>query len=217
MSNDKNYQFIIHEIKNDVALIQSSLQLMRKKHPDIHNYDEWIAIDTSLSDLATLFKNISVTKNLSQAKMNILNINDFLADFQTRVKQLCSCAEIPFIFEADTHSTFVSINASLLERALLNLVQNAIDAMRHCVSPTLFIHTFSENGQFCISITDTGIGMDNETLQLMYTPNYTTKSNGHGLGLCIVKETIKIHGGSISCESAPQKGTSFTIFLPIAD
>ena len=218
---DKNYEFLIHEIKNNVTLLQSSLQLIKKKHPEIKNYTEWNIIDIAFTDLSHLFETVSQKKTISELNMSIQPINNILTSFETHTQQLCSNAELPApIFEhtiTDYSSLSVSMNISLLERALLNLVQNAIDAMNDSASKTLLVRTYYDNKtqQFGISITDSGIGISKEFLNLIYTPSFTTKDNGLGFGLCIVKEIITAHNGILLCDSIVNQGTTFTILLPI--
>lgn len=219
MANDKNYTFIIHEIKNNITLLQSSLQLMKKNHPEIQSYEEWNSIDSAFSDLSNIFHNITDKRNFSELQLEAQTMHAFFTSFETRVKQLCSNAEIsaPIFEHSNPDTTFsvpVSIHAPLLERALINLVQNAIDSMKNSTTPSLLIRTYYDNSQFCISITDNGIGMSNEIQKLMYTPSFTTKGNGLGLGLCIVKEIVTAHHGTLLCDSVPNKGTTFTILLP---
>ena len=76
--------------------------------------------------------------------------------------------------------------------------------------PKLFSDVYNQ-----IIISDTGTGMDNNTLNNMYNPFYTTKSYGTGLGLSIVYQIILEHGGQITVESEEGKGTSFNILLPV--
>ena len=218
MENEKNYTFIIHEIKNNVAILQSALQLMKKNHPNIHNYEEWDIVHSACSDLSNIFSNLTTTKNNSQIKTTTQPMNNFLSIFEMRIKQLCFNAEIsnPVLDFYKKDSILLSIHVSLLERAILNLVQNGIDAMKNNNSKQLIIRTYLKDDQFCISITDNGIGMTKETQELMYTPSFTTKNDGFGLGLCIVKEIIDAHHGTLLCESALNQGTTFHISLPIA-
>lgn len=221
MEHDKTYKFLIHEIKNNVTLLQSSLQLMKKKHPEIKDYSEWNIINTAFTDLSYLFHTISDKKTLSDVKMHTQSIHTFLLSFETHTRQLCSNTDVPAPIinypTDDISSLSISIDASLLERALLNLVQNAIDSMKDSITKTLSIYSYynSKTHQFSISITDSGIGMSKETLELMYTPSFTTKSTGLGFGLCIVKEIVTLHNGTLLCDSIPNQGTTFTILLPV--
>lgn len=62
---------------------------------------------------------------------------------------------------------------------------------------------------------DTGCGMDKERVKEIFTPFYSTKETGLGLGLPIVKHVVEGHGGEIDCESSPGEGTTFTVTLPL--
>ena len=86
--------------------------------------------------------------------------------------------------------------------------QPLIDRRRRI--PKLFSDVYNE-----IVISDSGVGMDHNTINNMYNPFYTTKTNGTGLGLSIVYQIILEHGGQITVDSEAGKGTSFKILLPI--
>lgn len=102
-----------------------------------------------------------------------------------------------------------------LERIISNLVHNAIDA----VAPKgeIKIIAYPENSSLILKICDNGCGIPPEYLEKIFEPFYTTKDidKGCGLGLTIVGEIVKAYNGEIHIESEPQKGTTFTVTLPI--
>jgi PAS domain S-box-containing protein len=117
-----------------------------------------------------------------------------------------------------------------IEQVLMNLVTNAKDAMPKGgslaieVYPALmdnrFVHShgFGEPGNYaCISVADTGHGMDEETRKRIFEPFYTTKEvgKGTGLGMAIIYGIIKQHNGYINFYSEPDRGTTFRIYLPL--
>jgi two-component system cell cycle sensor histidine kinase/response regulator CckA len=133
------------------------------------------------------------------------------------------------VYSRDLKEIFVDFHQ--IEQVFFNLIINAIDAMqeggtltirarlpeettpiidRRQRIPRLFSDIYNE-----ITISDTGLGMDNETVNNMYNPFFTTKSNGTGLGLSIVYQIILEHGGQITVDSEMSKGTTFRIFLPV--
>jgi signal transduction histidine kinase len=71
------------------------------------------------------------------------------------------------------------------------------------------------NGEVKFVFTDTGVGISEENLNRLFEPLFTTKARGMGLGLSICKRIVEAHGGTITVESEPNKGTTFTITLPI--
>jgi len=124
----------------------------------------------------------------------------------------------------------VNADKGQIEQVLMNLVTNAKDAMPRAgtlaieVSPAVigegFVHThgFGEPGNYaCISVTDTGHGMNEETKKRIFEPFFTTKEveKGTGLGMAIIYGIIKQHNGFITVSSESGKGTTFRIYLPL--
>jgi signal transduction histidine kinase len=101
----------------------------------------------------------------------------------------------------------------LLHRAIENLVLNAMDAMPS--GGVLAIATSTGDGSVVIEIADTGSGLTKEECERLFTPYYTTKQHGTGLGLAVVQSVISDHGGTISVESESGVGTTFRIVLMI--
>jgi len=107
----------------------------------------------------------------------------------------------------------IKIDVNKMERVIVNVVKNAIDAMPN--GGTLEIKSRSVNGEWKISFRDTGMGMPEEIKAKLGKPLFTTKAKGMGLGLAICKRIVEAHGGSISVESSIGKGTLVTISIPI--
>ena len=127
---------------------------------------------------------------------------------------------------------FIHTDASLFDQVIINLSVNARDAMPAggqinistaiCSVQTEQINRFinlSPGAYALISIRDTGIGMSEEILNRIFEPFYTTKNTGKGtgLGLAMVYSIIQQSGGQIDVHSAPDKGTNFEVYLPLAD
>jgi signal transduction histidine kinase len=95
----------------------------------------------------------------------------------------------------------------------MNLILNAVDAVN--TGGTLSITTSSDREFIEIAIADTGVGIPEEHWNKVFTPFFTTKSRGLGLGLVIVSQIIDNHYGSLRFDSVPDQGTAFHIRLPI--
>ena len=106
----------------------------------------------------------------------------------------------------------IPFHASTLRRALLNLVQNALDAVAQ--GGTVMITGHSTATQVQLQVCDSGSGIAAERLERIFEPLYTTKPGGTGLGLYIVQEIVAAHGGQITVQSVESQGTIFTITLP---
>jgi signal transduction histidine kinase len=103
-------------------------------------------------------------------------------------------------------------DAELLHRALSNLVLNAMDAMPQ--GGTLTLRTHDSDDRVYVEVSDTGSGLTREECDRLFTPYYTSKEHGTGLGLAIVQSVVSDHGGTITVQSQPGKGTTFLVELP---
>ncbi len=107
---------------------------------------------------------------------------------------------------------FLNVDVNQMQRALMNLVENAVDAMPN--GGKITIEGRGVNEVVEISITDTGIGISKDNLARIWTPLYTTKSKGIGLGLAVTKRITEAHNGSVDVESVVGQGSKFTIRIP---
>ena len=120
----------------------------------------------------------------------------------------------------------ISGDRKQLGEALVNLMVNALEAMTHrgkltvsaCLgqSGTTDGATDGPNERMLIKVSDTGLGLDENSLDKVFDPFFTTKASGTGLGLSIVQTIVRGHGGEITLESAEGKGAEFRMSLPIA-
>jgi two-component system, NtrC family, nitrogen regulation sensor histidine kinase NtrY len=98
-----------------------------------------------------------------------------------------------------------------LQRALQNLALNALDAMPS--GGVLTVRTAHSGGSVRLEVSDSGSGLTREECERLFTPYYTTKQHGTGLGLAIVQSVVSDHGGRISVQSEPGRGSTFRIEL----
>jgi len=107
----------------------------------------------------------------------------------------------------------ITVDADKMQRVFVNVIKNAVEAMP--TGGTLTILSTRTNSHLRIAFKDTGEGMTKETIEKIWSPLFTTKPSGIGLGLPIVKRLVEAHGGSIIVESEPGKGSTFTVTIPI--
>ena len=108
----------------------------------------------------------------------------------------------------------VAFHANTLRRALWNLMQNAMDAMP--AGGRLTLRGRRTASQVHLEMSDTGVGIPEDELPLLFEPLHTTKPDGIGLGLYLVREIVAAHEGHIEVQSVPGQGTTFTLTLPRA-
>jgi signal transduction histidine kinase len=106
----------------------------------------------------------------------------------------------------------VLVDRTLTLRALSNVVENALHAMPG--KGTLTIDAIVDPSDVSLVVTDTGVGMDEEALERVFEPYFSTKTTGTGLGLPIARRNVELNGGSIEVRSAKGEGTTVTLRLP---
>lgn len=109
----------------------------------------------------------------------------------------------------------IEVDTEKMKRVFVNITRNAFDAMPE--SGKLLITSKNSGGNVNFSFTDTGVGMPEEILEKLWTPLFTTKSKGMGLGLPICKRFVEAHGGKITVESKINEGTTFTVTIPTSN
>ncbi|MBI3585322.1 MAG: HAMP domain-containing protein [Nitrospinae bacterium] len=220
---------IAHDLKHPVRSIENNSKLISRLYSDEEyrkTFDNIMErelgnINRFLDDLHEL----SSPKPLEFVPVNPENlINNVIESVSVEAKN--NNVEIvktpsPLAGEGGGEGIKVSADKFALERVFKNIVMNAIQAMPDGGSLTIDCHcdTESSSGEAIsfleISFQDTGIGIPPETLKTIFEDYKTTKKKGLGLGLAISKKIISQHNGTIDVESTPQKGTAFTIKLPI--
>jgi signal transduction histidine kinase len=101
---------------------------------------------------------------------------------------------------------------TFIQRALTNLVNNAIQAMDN--GGTLTVRSAVSDANILVSVEDTGVGIAEEIRARLFSPMTTTKAKGQGLGLAVVKRLVEALNGTVDFESEVGKGTRFTVRLP---
>lgn len=208
-------QQVAHEIKNPLTPMKLSMQhfLMRwdemdeetknKKFKDvalnmIEQMDQLASIASDFSSFAKINEGKKETILLDQVIDNVISV------FNTH--------EIIEYYNEDLNS-IVFGNKNELNRVFTNIIQNAIQATNDKNKPKIIIHKKSSNQNVEITITDNGNGIPEEIKDKIFTPKFTTKNSGSGLGLAMVKQIVDLHEGKIEFKSS-NNGTSFTILFP---
>jgi signal transduction histidine kinase len=107
----------------------------------------------------------------------------------------------------------VVADPDMLKKVLFNLTINAVQAMPS--GGTLTISTLKCDDLMVLEVKDTGVGISKENMKKLFTPFFTTKAKGQGMGLTVCKRLVEAHDGTISVESEEGKGSIFTVIIPV--
>jgi len=205
---------ITHEIKNPLMLIGGfAQQLIRviddEKHLQKLNVitDEVARLEKLLTDL----RDFHLPQIIASEKVDL---KELLQEIYFMVKDDCEKKNIRTELKIDDKALLVAGDRYSLKQVFLNLFKNSMDAMEH--GGVLSIQTSLIGDHVKITVADEGCGIPEQDKEKIFTPFFTTKKHGTGLGLCISKRIIEEHAdGSLSMKSKEGKGTSFKISLPV--
>jgi len=216
---------LAHEIKNPLGGIKGAAQLLGRELPAEGNLKEYI--DVMVKEVERVNGIIEELMDLSRprsARMGEVDLAGTLQEIVLFQRESVEDRRIGFQMLLDPSIPPIRGDQSLLTRLLLNLVKNAIEAIEDegeiliATKVASELHLNRPGGRpvpfIQISIRDSGKGIPRETLDNIFTPFYTTKTRGTGLGLALCQKIVGEHQGFIKVESTPGEGTCFTVSLP---
>ncbi|HEY0840014.1 MAG TPA: ATP-binding protein [Vulgatibacter sp.] len=207
---------ITHEIRNPLSSIGLNAELLSEELPPDRAGDEarrlCSAIAAEVDRLAEITEEYLRYARLPTPALEKEDVAALVRDLVAFVGPELDAAKIRV--EVDLPGDLpAEIDENQLRQALLNLVRNAREAMPEGGTLTISGNRTGEGG-IALSIRDTGVGMEPRTLEHLFDPFFTTKRGGTGLGLSLTHQIVAQHRGVLRCESAPARGTTFTVLLP---
>jgi signal transduction histidine kinase len=205
---------IAHEIRNPLGSIQGSLEILRKDYKPEDSKFEFLNI--LLKEVSRLNK--VVTGFLNYARPALPNLIDIKIDQLISETVLFLSPQVVkkgvnLKTELERNLPRIKADPSQLKQAFINLILNSLEALKDKGEITISAH--QDKNRLKIVFQDNGKGMSEETKNKIFTPFFSTKEGGTGLGLGIVERIIQNHKGEIKVESTLGKGTIFTLSFPI--
>lgn len=220
---------IAHDFNNVLAIIAGHTSVIHRTRSDEEKFENSVdAIKKASKRGAHVVKQLLTFARKVELVTESVNVKDTLDEIVTLCRETFN-QKIAFAMDIQQNLPTIHADPNQLHQVLLNLCVNARDAMPTggTISMTASrVNRSVLNGNFMdveaqeyilLKISDTGLGMSNETLSHIFEPFYTTKKQGQGtgLGLSVVYGIIKSHHGFIDVRSREGKGTTFSIYLPI--
>ena len=207
---------VAHEIRNPLNAISMGLQRLKVEFQPTDDQEQYSRVtELMLGEVHRL--NSIVEQFLSLArpleiKPEALRVQDVLNELATLVEGEAQQSKVQIRVVAPPTLPPLKADREYLRQTLLNLILNGLQAMPE--GGTLTLKANTSNGNFLISVTDTGTGIAPENRSRIFEPYFTTKPKGFGLGLAITRRIIETHGGTITVFSEAGQGCRFQIVLP---
>ena len=210
---------IAHEIGNPLNSLTIHLKLLSKltsKVPPTDRKkieDSIAAMEDETARLDQIIRNFLKATRRKPLRFESVHINDLLEKTLSFLKPEIKHSKIKLAEDLNPNIPLFLADPDRIQQVFVNIIKNAIHAMPK--GGTLKVRTETEEKVCAIHFQDTGMGIPTEIIPRIFDAYYTTKEEGSGLGLMIVHQIIKEHGGRIEVKSKPNQGTTFTILLPM--
>jgi len=219
---------VAHKFNNLLQVIQGYAELglitLESSHPVHGNLGR---IKEAAQRGAEIVQGLVTFSRRQMVRRRSLDLSVFITKVGSRLQRVVP-ASIELQVTPSTRHTRVLADASSLEQMLIHLVMNACEAMPKGGTVALETHleqnvTAGEPGELwpgtyvCLSVSDTGVGIDPGLVGQIFEPFFTTKDTASGLGLAVVWGVVKQHGGRIDVMNQPGHGATFRVYLPVED
>lgn len=201
-----------HEIKTPLIAIGGYARRALKKYADYE-----------LNELKVILKEVERLENITsqildyskELKLNLEdhNPNEIVMEALDFLKDRFKYNNVVLKTKLSSEVARVKVDPQRIKQVLFNLIENAYEAMPG--GGTLTVGTKNQDDYMVLEIKDTGYGIPEEEMKNLFTPFYSTKASGAGLGLPVSKKIITDHNGFIQVESKMNQGTKFSIYLPL--
>lgn len=225
---------VAHEIKNPLAGISGAMQILARNFQDGDtNQLIFNEVQSQVKRLDNFINNLLQFARPGQSQFAEVHLNTIIDKVLFLVASRLDNKHIKVVRAIDVNLPLAQGDEGQLQQVFLNIVLNAIDAMEP--GGTLTFHSCGNEGaegridscsspvcrylngrQVRVAIQDTGKGIDPTSMESIFNPFHTTKSNGTGLGLSISQRILELHGGTIFVESEPGVGSTFIVCLPVS-
>ena len=208
-----------HDIRNPLQAIIGEVYLANSEITSLPDSEE----KTNLLESLNMIK-----QNIEYMNKIVLDLQDFAKPLnpyseETNIEKMIQellirngvPAKIQTEAKIESDARIIKADSAYMKRIIGNLVSNAVQAMPD--GGKLAVQAYREKTAVVITVQDTGVGINEDAREKLFTPLFTTKAKGQGFGLAVVKRLTEALGGTVTFESQEGKGTTFTIILPSSE
>jgi signal transduction histidine kinase len=183
--------------------------------PDVAHKLKLIVQQTQRLD--NVIQNVRKATRLPEPHFEVLTIQEILSETLPLVESFMQKNRVEMKVNIDDGIKQLYVDRYRIQTALMNIIQNALEAMPQGGKITISAQTISPDGLVSVTISDTGTGMPPDMIEKACEPFFSTRQNEglRGLGLAIVRDIVKTHGGKMEIKSSLGQGTSIILYLPV--
>jgi two-component system NtrC family sensor kinase len=210
---------LAHEINNPLQSVVGLLSLAEEDLAQGRDASQYVQI--ALEEVERAAELIARLRNLSRPQQTgerkPAEINALVERVLTLTQKKCQESQVKVEWAPGADLPVPWLACDHMQQVFMNLVLNAVDAMPDGGRLEVSTERTLEPPGVTVRFADSGMGISPEDLPHLFQPFYTTKSMGVGLGLYVSKQIVESHGGRIELESAPDKGTTFGVWVPLEE
>ncbi len=213
-----------HEIMNSVAPISSLADTLKNRLQQSVQYldnsngvveDLEVGINTIKRRSEGLLKFAEVYRNLNKItnpNLKHVFVRDLFENMHNLMQPTLNQKGIEMEIILKDPELMLDVDTNLIEQVLINLIVNAIEAVKDAENPRIILSAgLSATGKMIIKVSDNGYGMTEEVMQNIFIPFFSTKKNGSGIGLSLCKQIMMLHKGNITVQSVVGTGSAFAL------
>ncbi|HYP28045.1 MAG TPA: ATP-binding protein [Blastocatellia bacterium] len=214
---EKLIRMMSHEVNNSVgsanSLLHSCLNYKDQlSEEDRRDFEMALSVVISRTDhLNAFMRSFADVVRLPPPKLLPCNVEQLLEDIAVLMKAEAARRQIDWVWDFQSPGVYVPMDRSQMEQVFVNIFKNAIEAIG--TEGTITVRTGEKNGRRFVVIEDTGSGILPEARPRLFSPFFSTKENGQGIGLTMVQEILDQHHFEFSLESEPGQPTQFRIYF----
>lgn len=211
-SYEKVIRVIAHEVNNTMAGVNSMLStadMILSDTPDT-NRDllEVIKVcEGRCKSMSRFITSLAEVVKIPEARPTMTDLNVEIERLRVMLESMCNLRNIKLTLSLAPKEIPVSIDSVLMGQAIINIVKNSVESIGNCGEVTISTSATPPT----LVITDNGAGISSETANMLFSPFFSTKTNGHGIGLMFISEVLHKHGCKFSLETGADDLTRFTI------
>lgn len=211
----KTVSGIAHDMKTPlVAIAGFSRQILKKLGEGEPQREKLMIIHQEAQRLENMVKDMLEYARPLNLQLSPEDVNQIILESVVIVRDIAEAQQVTIESRLSPDSGLVELDAMRMKQVFINLLTNAIQASP--AGETVYVASMNQNGKIIIEVTDHGSGLTADQKEHIFTPFFTTKKEGIGLGLVLVKNIVSAHGGQVEFfdNPTPQAGVTFRVVLP---